>query len=52
MISSALKPIVTRLINPVARLALRIGLTPNSVTVIGALGLVTSAGYFYSQEEY
>jgi len=52
MISSALKPAVTRLINPVARLALRIGLTPNAVTVIGALGLVSSAFYFYSYEKY
>jgi CDP-diacylglycerol--glycerol-3-phosphate 3-phosphatidyltransferase len=52
MISSALKPAVTRLINPVARLALRIGLTPNAVTVIGALGLVSSALFFYSNEEY
>jgi len=52
MISSALKPVVTRLINPVARLALRIGLTPNAVTVIGALGLVASAFYFYSYEKY
>ena len=52
MISSALKPAVTRLINPVARLALRIGLTPNAVTVLGALGLVSSAIFFYSIEEY
>ena len=52
MISSALKPLVTRLINPVARFALRIGLTPNLVTVLGALGLVISAIYFYSQEEF
>ena len=52
MISSALRPAVTRLINPVARFALRIGLTPNAVTVLGALGLVTSAGYFYTHERY
>ena len=52
MISSALKPAVTRLINPVARFALRIGLTPNAVTVLGALGLVTAAGYFYTHERY
>ena len=52
MISGALKPTVTRLINPVARLALRIGLTPNSVTVLGALGLVSSAMYFYINERY
>jgi len=52
MISSALKPAVTRLINPVARFALRCGLTPNSVTVIGASGLVVSAAYFYSNEQF
>ena len=52
MISSALKPAVTRLINPLARAALRVGLTPNSVTILGALGLIISATYFYSKEEY
>ena len=52
MISNALKPAVTRLINPVARFALRCGLTPNSVTVIGASGLVVSATYFYSNEQF
>lgn len=52
MISSALKPAVTRLINPLARAALRVGLTPNSVTILGALGLIISASYFYSTEQY
>ena len=52
MISSALKPAVTRLINPLARAVLRVGLTPNSVTILGALGLIISAAYFYSNEEY
>jgi CDP-diacylglycerol--glycerol-3-phosphate 3-phosphatidyltransferase len=52
MISSALKPFVTRLINPVARFALRCGLTPNAVTLIGATGVVLSAAYFYSTERY
>ena len=37
MITSALKPAVTRLINPVARLALRAGLTPNVVTVLSVV---------------
>jgi CDP-diacylglycerol--glycerol-3-phosphate 3-phosphatidyltransferase len=40
MISSSLKPTVTKVINPVARLALRVGLTPNMVTFIGTLGSV------------
>ena len=52
MISSALKPAVTRLIEPVARLALRLGLTPNSITLLGAVGVLISAGYFYPREEY
>jgi CDP-diacylglycerol--glycerol-3-phosphate 3-phosphatidyltransferase len=52
MISSALKPAVTRLINPVARLAIRIGITPDAVTVIGALGVVLSSAYFFSGESY
>jgi len=52
MISSALKPAVTRLINPLANTALRVGLTPNSVTILGALGLIISAAYFYSNEQY
>jgi len=52
MISSALKPLVTRLIEPVARFALRIGLTPNAITILGALGVLASAGFFYTREEY
>ena len=50
MISSALKPAVTRLINPVARLAIRVGITPDAVTIIGALGVVISSAYFFSRE--
>ena len=52
MISSSLKPAVTRLINPVARLAIRLGVTPDAVTIIGAVGVVASASYFFSQESY
>ena len=52
MISSALKPLVTRLIEPVARFALRIGLTPNAITILGAVGVVASAGFFYTDENY
>jgi len=52
MISSVLKPAVTRLIEPVAGFALRIGLTPNIVTLIGAAGVLASAGYFYPREEF
>ena len=43
MISEVLKPAVTRIISPVARFFLRIGLTPNAVTAIGAISVVISA---------
>lgn len=52
MISSSLKPSVTRIISPVARLAIRLGVTPNAVTITGALGVVVSAPYFYTSERY
>ena len=52
MISSVLKPGVTRLINPVAKWAVRIGITPNAITVAGACGVIISALIFYPREEY
>lgn len=52
MISDVLKPAVTRIISPVARFFLRIGLTPNLVTAIGALCVVGSALYFFPQGEF
>jgi CDP-diacylglycerol---glycerol-3-phosphate 3-phosphatidyltransferase len=47
MLSASLKPAVTRVINPIARVGLRIGLTPNSVTLLGAIGLISSALILY-----
>jgi len=52
MISEVLKPAVTRIITPVARFFLRIGLTPNAVTAIGALCVVVSAFYFFPQGDF
>ena len=52
MISDVLKPAVTRIISPVARFFLRIGLTPNAVTAIGALGVVASALYFFPRDKF
>ena len=52
MISDIVKPAVTRLITPAAKGLLRIGLTPNSVTVVGAIGLVASAFVFYPAENF
>jgi CDP-diacylglycerol--glycerol-3-phosphate 3-phosphatidyltransferase len=52
MISDVLKPAVTRIISPVARFFIRIGLTPNSVTAIGALCVVGSAIYFFPRGDF
>ncbi len=52
MISAVLKPTVTRLITPVSRFALRIGITPNAVTWVGAIGVVVSALYFYPRGDF
>ena len=52
MLSASLKPAVTRAINPIARVWLRAGLTPNSVTLIGAVGLISSALYFYPRGDF
>jgi CDP-diacylglycerol--glycerol-3-phosphate 3-phosphatidyltransferase len=47
MISDIFKPAVVRVISPTARGLLRIGLTPNSVTTIGALGVIATALFAY-----
>ena len=52
MLSARLKPTVTRLITPVASMALRLGITPNAVTWIGAVGVVAAALYFYPKGEF
>jgi CDP-diacylglycerol---glycerol-3-phosphate 3-phosphatidyltransferase len=43
MISDIFKPAVVRLISPTARGLLRIGLTPNAVTTIGAIGVIATS---------
>ncbi len=43
MISDIFKPAVVRIISPAARGMLRIGLTPNSVTTIGATGVIATS---------
>ena len=52
MLSASLKPAVTRAINPIARGALSMGLTPNAVTFTGAIGVVVSALYFYPKQDF
>ena len=52
MISDLVKPAVTRLITPTARGLLRMGLTPNSVTIIGGLGVLVSAYVLYPTKHF
>ena len=52
MLSARLKPVVTRVITPVASIALRMGITPNAVTWTGAIAVVTAALYFYPKGEF
>jgi CDP-diacylglycerol--glycerol-3-phosphate 3-phosphatidyltransferase len=52
MLSARLKPAVTKVITPVASIALRIGITPNAVTWVGAIGVVISSLYFYPRGEF
>lgn len=52
MISRIFKPTVTRFITPVASFALRIGITPNWVTFVGAVGVVASSLYFYPKGDF
>ena len=47
MVSTAFKPAVTRVIEPMARAAVRARITPDMVTLIGTIGSVISAMYFY-----
>ena len=52
MLSVRLKPAVTRVITPVAKAALRIGITPNAVTWTGAIGVVASALFFFPRGQF
>lgn len=52
MISSVFKPMVTRVITPLAKVAMRAGCTPNGVTMVGALGVMVSALYFYPTKHF
>ena len=52
MLSARLKPAVTKLITPVASIALRLGMTPNAVTWTGAVAVVAAALFFYPKGEF
>jgi CDP-diacylglycerol--glycerol-3-phosphate 3-phosphatidyltransferase len=45
MVSTSFKPVVARFIEPIARLGYRVGITPDMVTLFGAIGASVSALY-------
>lgn len=51
MLSAHLRAPVSRVVDPVARGLLRLGVTPDAMTMVGALGVSVSALVFYPQGE-
>ncbi len=52
MLNRFARAFLTRMLTPVARVALRIGLTPDMVTVIGTIGVCVGALAFYPRHEF
>lgn len=52
MLNRFARTFITRLLTPVARLALRLGLTPDAVTVLGTVGVCAGALFFYPRHEF
>ncbi|MEY3705248.1 MAG: hypothetical protein RLY29_620 [Actinomycetota bacterium] len=51
MLQTRLRAPVTRIITPVCRAALRVGITANGVSIFGAFGVIVSALYFFPYGE-
>lgn len=52
MLNRLARAFIARLLTPTARAFLKIGLTPDAVTIIGTLGVVTGALVFYPQGRF
>ncbi len=52
MLNRYTRPVVTRILTPIAKAMLRLGLTPDAVTVIGTAGVVAAALAFYPQGQF
>lgn len=52
MLNRIARDAVARLLTPIARAFLRIGLTPDAVTVVGTIGVVAGALAFYPRGEF
>jgi len=49
MLNRYTRPVINRIFTPPAKALLRLGLTPDSVTLIGTSGVVAGALIFYPQ---
>lgn len=52
MLNRFARAFVTRLITPIAKLLLRLGLSPDAVTIIGTVGVCFCALFFFSRGEF
>lgn len=52
MVSTSFKPVVARFIEPIARFGHRVGITPDMVTLFGAIGATVSALYLLVSGEF
>ncbi len=51
MLSQHVRPVVARVLDPIGRALLRVGLTPDAVTVAGTFGVSAAALWFYPRGE-
>jgi phosphatidylinositol phosphate synthase len=52
MLNRYARAFVTRVLNPVAGLLVRLGVSPDAVTVVGTLGVAAGALFFYPRGEF
>ena len=52
MLNLHVRPAIAHVIDPLARALLRVGITPNAVTVVGTLGVSAGAFAFYPRGEF
>lgn len=52
MLNKFARAFVTRLLSPIARLLLKLGATPDMVTIVGTIGVCFGALFFYPRGEF
>lgn len=52
MLANTLKAPVTRILTPICKAALKVGITPNAVTIFGTVGVIFTALFFYPRGDF